>query len=140
MTICICGSLSHFEKSLEIKKELEKKGFTVLWPYGMERLSMDIEHEKTPDVHGKAIIIHWEKIKESDVVLIVNEEKYSIDNYIGGNTLMEMGFAFVLEKPIYLLNPIPKEVRYVEEIVAMKPIVLNGDVSSISTEERIKSN
>lgn len=42
-----------------------------------------------------------------------------------------MGFAFVLYKPLYLLNEIPN-VSYRDEIEAMMPIVLNGDLSKIT--------
>ena len=41
-----------------------------------------------------------------------------------------MGVAYYLEKPIYLLNPIP-EMPYTSEIEAMEPIVLNSDLSKI---------
>lgn len=36
----------------------------------------------------------------------------------------EMGLAFHLGKPIYLYNPIP-EISYKEEILGMKPVVMN---------------
>ncbi len=63
--------------------------------------------------------------------MVCNYPKNDIDGYIGANTLIEMGLAFYLEKPIYLLNPIP-EISYKEEILGMKPIVLNGDLEKIS--------
>jgi predicted RNA-binding protein with PUA domain len=44
--------------------------------------------------------------------------------------LIEMAFACALDKKIYLLNPIP-EMNYSDEIFAMKPIVLSGDLSKI---------
>ena len=43
---------------------------------------------------------------------------------------MEMGVAFYLHKKIFLLNPIP-EISYREEILGMKPIIINGDLSLI---------
>ena len=78
---------------------------------------------------------YYALIKDSDAILIINEEKKHIKNYIGGNTLIEMGFAYVLKKKIYLLNGIPKKcerMHYVDEIVDLKPIILNGDLSKIS--------
>lgn len=41
-----------------------------------------------------------------------------------------MGFAHVLGKKIYLLNPIP-EMEYTSEILFMEPAVLNGDLERI---------
>ncbi len=43
---------------------------------------------------------------------------------------MELGFAYVNDKKIFLLNPIP-DLPYKEEIEAVQPIVLNGDLSKI---------
>jgi hypothetical protein len=75
---------------------------------------------------------HYHHILESDAVLIVNLEKNGIKNYIGGNVLMEMGQAYVNNKKIFLLNDIPLEVSYIDEIKAMDPVCLNGDLTNIS--------
>ena len=73
---------------------------------------------------------HYEHILKSDAVFVVNLEKNGVKNYIGGNVLIELGQAYVNHKKIYLLNPIP-ELPYKEEIIAVKPIVTNGDFSKI---------
>lgn len=73
---------------------------------------------------------YFQLIKESDGILVCNFEKNGIKNYIGGNTFLEMGLAYVLDKKIFLLNPIP-EVNYKDEILAMEPIILNGDLEKI---------
>ena len=59
-------------------------------------------------------------------------DKNGIKNYIGGNTLMEMGFAHVNDKKIFLLNPIPEEVSYADEIKAMVDVVINGDLNRVN--------
>ena len=74
---------------------------------------------------------HYEFIKNSDAILVVNTEKNDVKNYIGGNALMEIGFAYVLGKKIFLLNPIP-EMGYKDEIMAMQPIILNRDLNKIN--------
>ena len=135
MTITICASLSHYQEVLDIKNKLSKKGIKVLYPWGIEEIGKgNLTFDKMPAFklknQSKAIIIHYNKIKKSDAILVVNEEKNGLKNYIGGNTLIEMGFAYVLKKKIYLLNPVP-EVSYKEEILAMKPIVLNGTLKKI---------
>jgi hypothetical protein len=73
---------------------------------------------------------HFDKIADSDAILVLNYEKNGIPGYIGGNTLLEMGLAFYQRKKIYLLHQIP-ETAEKEEILAMKPVVLNGDLSLI---------
>ena len=56
-------------------------------------------------------------------------EKHGVQNYIGGNVLMEMSLAFWLKKPIYILNELPEESAFEEEIKGMEPVLLHGDVS-----------
>jgi len=77
-----------------------------------------------------AMRTHFDKVAWADVVLIANYTKNEIENYIGGNTFLEMGVAFYLKKPIYLLNPIP-ETSIKEEVLGMKVVVINNDFSKI---------
>lgn len=69
-------------------------------------------------------------IENGDAVLVVNVDRKGIKGYIGGNSFLEMGFAYVLNKPIYLLHQIP-DVGYRDELEAMSPIMLNGDLPKI---------
>ena len=62
----------------------------------------------------------------------LNFDKNGIKNYIGGNTLMEIGFAYVNNKKVFLLNPIPEKVPYTDEIKAMVDVVLDGNLGRIS--------
>lgn len=73
---------------------------------------------------------HYNEIVNSDAILVLNFDKNGLKNYIGGNTLMEIGFAHVHNKKIFLLNPIP-EISYRDEIEATNPVILNGDLSKI---------
>jgi hypothetical protein len=41
-----------------------------------------------------------------------------------------MGVAFHINKPIYLLNNIP-ELNYKEELLALKPIIINNNLKLI---------
>jgi len=73
---------------------------------------------------------HYHEIVGSDAILVLNFDKNDIKNYIGGNTLMELGFAHVHNKKIFLLNPIP-DINYCDEIEAMDPVVIGGDLGLI---------
>jgi peptidoglycan/xylan/chitin deacetylase (PgdA/CDA1 family) len=79
------------------------------------------------------IRVHYKHILESDAILIVNNTKNGINNYIGGNALMEMGQAYVNGRKIFLLNDIPRleDLNYATEIEAMDPICLHGDLAAI---------
>jgi len=45
---------------------------------------------------------------------------------------MEIGFAHVNDRSNFLLNPVPEEVSYADEIKAMVDVVLNGDLTKIA--------
>ena len=78
-----------------------------------------------------AIRDHYEKIDWADAVLVSNHEKRGVKGYIGGNTLIEMGVAFYLQKPIYILHPVSSDLSYKQEILGMKPVFLDGDLNKI---------
>lgn len=63
--------------------------------------------------------------------MVVNLEKKGMKGYIGGNTLMEMGLAFFLKKPIFIYRPISEELVHKEEIYGLLPIFINGDLEKI---------
>ncbi|MBI4268636.1 hypothetical protein HY627_02295 [Candidatus Uhrbacteria bacterium] len=75
---------------------------------------------------------HYRRILASDAILIVNGEKRGIANYIGGNVLMEMGQAYVNHKKIFFQNGMPSGLSYMDEIEAMDPICLYGELSRIA--------
>lgn len=75
---------------------------------------------------------HYREVGTSDAILVINKDKNGIKNYIGGNSFLEMGFAYVLGKKIYVLNPLPEKLLiFYQELVAMRPIVLDGDLTKI---------
>ncbi len=142
MKITICGSIQFTKEMKELSDKLVEKGHVVEIPDGAMRI---LSGERTMKEHLEsvdkgegykakmkydAIRKYFEKIKESDCVLIANYTKKNIEGYIGGNTFLEIGFAYVLRKPIYLLYPIP-EMAYKDEIIVMSPIVINGDLDKI---------
>lgn len=137
MKIIICGSISVAEEILRIKRRLEKMGHEVEVPEGVKRPEIqartEASTEERAEIKEKYDLIkgYFEKIKLNDVVLVVNPEKKGIPGYIGGNTFLEMGFAYVLGKKLYCLYPIP-QIPYTAEILAMKPIVLSGDLTALT--------
>jgi hypothetical protein len=62
---------------------------------------------------------------------VINEEKRGIAGYIGGNTLIEIGVAFYQHKPIFILHQVSSELSYKQEILGMKPVMLDGDLGRI---------
>jgi len=139
MRITIVGSSIFAKQMFEYRILLMKKGYKVnLHEHyikqgqgKMKRLvyRMKKEHALVKRKYNY-IKYHYKEIVDSDAILVLNFDKNEIKNYIGGNTLMEIGFAFVHNKKIFLLNSIPK-INYSEEIKSMNPIIINGNVDLI---------
>jgi predicted RNA-binding protein with PUA domain len=132
MKITICGSMTFAKDMLEIKQKLEEQGHIVIIPANTHKYAdgaFDVE-SKWEKIEFDVIRAYFEEIKKTDAILVINKDKNNIKNYVGGNSLIEMAFAHILNKKIFLLNSIPK-MNYSDEIEAMKPIVLNGDLSKI---------
>jgi len=142
MIIAICGSLNFTEDMKIIADKLRADGHEIYLPATSEEIINDqtsledIVKQKEDGtifnrmIRNDVIKVHYEKIKKSDCILVINPDKRGIANYIGGNTLLEMGFAHVLNKKIFLLNNIP-ELSYTEEIKAMQPNIINGELSKL---------
>ena len=128
MRIVICGSMSSIGDMVAVKKKLLQRNHRVTLP---KTLDGETDHESTKNkIEHDLIRGYFKEIESADAVLIVNVEKRGIPSYIGGNSFLEMAFAHVLNKKIFLLNDIP-DMIYTDEIEAMQPVALNGDFSKI---------
>jgi len=138
-TLIICGSITAAKEMLQVQKQLESMGYKVEVPEGVKRAELrartEAENvEKAADkIKYDLIRGYFEKIKKHDIVLIVNPEKRGIKNYIGGNTLMEMAFAHVLNKGLYIYHGVP-DMPYTAEILGMQPVVLEGELGGLELE------
>ena len=144
MRIAICGSIELTHQIKEIADRLSEQGHRVEIPFyskkildgevsleefkRIKRERGDIDFRKSAEEN--LIKRYYRIIGDSDAILVLNLDKNGIQNYIGGNTFLEMGFAHVLNKRIFLLNSIPR-MNYTDEIQDMDPLVLNGDLSKI---------
>ncbi|MDR1970026.1 MAG: hypothetical protein LBQ11_01625 [Candidatus Nomurabacteria bacterium] len=134
MTITICGSLSFTNEIEQVANDLKSLGHKVLLPDGVEhRRVFDKNFDsKLTKVVTDAIRKHFSKIEESDAILICNYTKNGIENYIGANTFLEMGYAHCLRKPIFVLNKLPDMPYIDDELAAISPIVIDGDLKKIA--------
>jgi len=145
MKIVICASINFTNEIKKVADILSRQGHKVEIPFYTQRILRgedSLENfvrikEKDGDLEFRnkssedLIKRYFRLIKDSDAILIVNIDKKGIKNYIGGNTFLEIGFAHILNKKIFLLNPIP-ETSYTDEIKAMQPIVLDNDLNKIN--------
>jgi len=153
MKITICGSIGFYKEMESARDELVKNGHEVKIP----ELALEVPQEfgggkkvyfgqyieqnggidafpaghEIWNMKEGAINDHYEKIDWCDGILVVNHEKRGVTGYVGGNTLIEIGVAFYLKKNIYIFNPVSSELSYKQEILGMKPVIINGDLSLI---------
>jgi hypothetical protein len=137
MKIGVAGSMQFTERMMELCSQLEAMDHEVFMskfaPYFVGKSDEEKEIIKLHQKNKKdAIREFWKPMQSADALLVANFDKHGIKNYIGGNAFLEMGFAHVLNQKIYLLNPIPPMPYYETEIVAMQPVVINGDLSKIA--------
>jgi hypothetical protein len=139
MKIIISGSMQFVDKQLEVFEQLKKMGhdpFVSLYAkrYAGGKSDDEIEKLKLEDKYGDrdALIEYWEPLQDADALLVLNFDKHGIKYYVGGNAFLEMGFAYVLGKKIFFWNPLPEIAYYGTEIIAMKPVVIDGDLGKIA--------
>jgi len=136
MKIGVIGSMQYTEKMMEIRDLLVEMGHQAfLTNLANPFVGKSDEEKEKIKIHQKknmdAIREFWRLMQGADAVLVVNLDKHGVKNYIGGNTLMEIGFAHVLNQKIFLLNPIPDIPYYKTEIEAVKPVILKGDLTLV---------
>jgi hypothetical protein len=139
MKIVLCGSSFFKKEKLKIKKELIKLGHEVFldkFTEGMARGELPKLAKEISKDHAKVksnlnlIKLYNRKILQGEGILVLNYDKKNIKGHIGGNSFLEIGFAFVNNKKIFFLNKIPK-MPYTDELKAMNQIIINKDLTKI---------
>ncbi len=137
MKILIHSSLDFKEEMIKVKKCIEHKtNHCVILPeliryqHIRDEMGDDVTFTK---IKNKLTKENFKNVAECDCLLILNYTHRGIENYVGGNSFMEMAVAFCFNKPIYLLNEIPKSMNYTEEIKALYPTIVYDIDTFINT-------
>jgi len=142
MKITICASLDFSQEIGEVTEKLKNMGHEVLLPATAAKVlsgKVDLEDIKKAKEDGgiveqaiknDVIMTHYKKIVESDAILVLNYAKKDTVGYIGGSVFMEMGFAYVNNKKIYVWDELPNS-SFADELKTMQPIILNKDIIKI---------
>ena len=88
-TITICGSMKFIDKMEEWQKKLQTEGYNVLAPLLVDFHELkDLQDDEMAFGEYKRgeTKKHFEKVKASGIVLVLNYDKNEIKNYIGGNS------------------------------------------------------
>ncbi len=136
MKIFLICSKQFYPRVPEIQEELESAGHVITLPNSYdEPFSEDRYKELGANEHAKwkaEMLRHsTDVIEENDAVLVLNFEKNSIPNYIGGATFLEMYDAFRLDKKIFLYNDIPDGILR-DEIIGFSPRIINGNLRLVN--------
>lgn len=137
MRIGIIGSMQYTEKMMAIRDQLISMGhdayLTSFAPDFVGKSDSEKEAIKLAQKsYADPLTEFWQLMQGGDAVLVLNLDKHGIKNYIGGNTLMEIGFAHVLKQKVFLWNEIPEIPYYKTEIISVNPIVINQDLNNIN--------
>ena len=119
--IVLCGSRTFKDYIIKLGENLRKEGFEVVIP----------KEFYTPMPKREHAMLHFSEIQNerTDYVLVINEEKNGIKNYIGANSFAEIAFGFYFGKKVFLKNDIYEP--YADELVGWGVIPLKGDLSKI---------
>lgn len=136
MRIGIVGSMHHSEKMLEVADALRTLGHKPFTSSFVQKFigknDEEKEHIKIDQKNNHdAIRDYWRQMQGADAILVLNLDRHGVPHYVGGNTLMEIGFAHVLNQKIFLYNPVPDIPYYKTEIEAVRPVIINGDLSLV---------
>lgn len=134
MTIAICGSMDFADRMLDAAMQLENRGFTVLCPEDTRTVADHVVSRRTRAMLKKRrqlIRRHFRKIEASDAILVLNLEKNCLPGWVGANTFLEIGFAHVLGKKIYMLHPPPENSYIQDEMMGMEFELLMGSLDKI---------
>lgn len=136
MKIGVAGSMQYTERMIDLCDRLRALGHesfmskfadSYVGKTDDEKERIKLDHKYNYD----AIREFWKPMQGADALLVANYDKHGIRNYIGGNAFLEMGFAHVLNQKLFLLHPIPDMPYYGTEIIGMKPVVIDGDLTKI---------
>lgn len=132
--IVICTSMSVARQILQAREFLEKKGYVCVIPEGTQEYASG-KIAKTGGsegakrkIQGDLIRGYFKEISRSQAILVLNYRTHGIEGYVGGNVLMEVGFAHILRKKIYFMFDLPVTAWNRQELEAVEPTILRGNL------------
>jgi hypothetical protein len=100
-SVCICGSFRFYEEMVQLRTVLHARGALCEWPLPGPRRA---PQAMTADEARDAITCHLERMDRAECIFVFNK-----DGYLGNSVVMEIGYAYARQKPIYVLTPIPDQ-------------------------------
>jgi len=142
LKILIHASLDFKQAMIEAKNYIEKNSeHQVILPEltrYQDIRDVQGDDETFTKIKNRLTKENFQNVKNCDVLLILNYSHRGVENYIGGNSFMEMVVAFFLKKPIYLLHDIPDNMTFTEEIKSLYPHVVQKLSVFLETLNKVK--
>ena len=119
--IVLCGSRRFKDDIISLGEDLKNKGYEVVVP----------REFLVPMPKKDHAMLHFSEIanEKTDCILVVNEDKGDIKNYIGPNSFAEVAMAFYHGKKVFLKNDIYEP--YQDELVGWEVIPLKGNLEEM---------
>jgi len=126
-SVLISCSMKKYEEAVRIADELRMLGCNVATP----------EIGRTDASKREHIDTHFEKLKDSDVLIVGNFIDRADDQYgrVGASTFFEAGWAYALNKRVYHVHPLDPSSVYTEDIAA----ITCGDMQQLVKDLKEKS-
>jgi hypothetical protein len=127
--ILLHASLDHKELMVHAAEVLQAAGAEILLPdltrYQHIR-DKEGNYEEFDRIKHRLSKQNAALVESSELLYVLNETHRGIKNYVGGNSFFEMSIAFFLNRPIWLMNPIPDNLPYTEEIRSFYPKIVGS--------------
>lgn len=120
MNIVLAGSMAFVEKMQLLKEQFEKNGSVVTLPQD----GGDMSPTAIRGYNDTAL----KRIVDADALVVVNETKHDVSGYVGANTLVEIGMAFALHKPVYVLNDYDRTQPNAVELAGLVDGIVGEDI------------
>jgi hypothetical protein len=122
----ICGSMIFYNNILEVHRILTNNKVPAIIPANDDKDYLSISKIEFARYKRRASLKYIKEIRRQETlgIIVINNEKHKIKNYIGGNTFAEIAVAFSHRKKIFLLNETPD--FFMDELNAWGTIELKG--------------
>lgn len=129
--ILICGSMAFHDEMLEISNYLKTRGIPTVIPKEESYERKNLSEDEFNAFKRKVSSQYLSKIRDSSTfaILVMNQKKKGLLNYIGANTLVEISMAFCWGRPVYLFNDIYDPLF--DELTAWDVVCLNGNLEQL---------
>ncbi len=130
-SLLICGSMAFFPEMKRVQKELFSFGIDAIIPEDEGDLPEGITSKAFLEFKRKVSLSYMKKIRDKGTIaiLILNEEKAGVPNYIGANTLAEAATAFSWKRKIFLYHDIYPPLS--DELFAWGAVAIHQDLKII---------